>query len=176
MAQRAVVDLDIDVRERDVDRMLSAVNTMLQPLQLMGFLSATISPYIRTRARDRFRTEGDEVSGPWAPLRQATQDFRAHSNLPIAPSHPINRRTDDLFDYITNSPDAVMALPGVGAQLTYPGNPPTNPWTAEKVKTAQGGKTKPKTVARPVLGLGMNDLVYVVGALTLGIKKVGRFL
>lgn len=172
--QRALVDLDIDVQEGDVERMLEAVNTFLSPFALMGFLSSTVSPYIRKRAKDRFRTEGDEVSGKWAALRPATQDFRENSNLPISPKHPINRRTDDLFDYVTNSPDAVTALPGIGAQLTYPGKTPTNPWVTEKVKTAQKGKARPKTVPRPVLGVGMNDLVYVVGAIALGIKAVGN--
>lgn len=174
MAQDRLVNLDIDVREADVMNMLTAVDSFLSPMALMGFLTTTVSPYIRKRAKDRFRSEGDEVSGKWAALRPATQDFRLHSQLPISPDHPINRRTDDLYDYVTNSPDAVMAIPGVGAQLTYPGRPASNPWTAEKVRTAQGGKANPRTVARPVIGVGINDLTFVIGAITLGIKAIGR--
>jgi hypothetical protein len=173
MARNVGVDVDIEVE--DVESMLSALNTFFNPLAMMGFLQASVAPVIRQRARERFLTEGDDVSGAWAPLEPVTQQIRGSSNLPISPDHPINRRTDDLYTYITQSNAEVIPLGSFGAQMTYPGSPPTGPWTAKKVETAQVGRNKPRTVPRPVLGLSMVDLTYVIGALGIGIKKAGGF-
>src|SRR5687768_2482194 len=118
--------------------MLMQVNTVLSPLGMMGFLSGVVSPFIRERARARFSEEGDDVTGRWRPLADSTVDIRSRMDLPISGEHPINRRTDDLYDHITASPDDVFPIPG-GAQLTYPGVAATG-WLEEKVKTAQSGK------------------------------------
>lgn len=119
--------------------------------------------------------EGDEVVGRWAPLMPSTQEIRQHSNLPIGAEHPINRRTGDLYQYITQSPDAVTNLGGQGAMLTYPGSQPISPAMSQKLSTAQKGRPNPRTVARPVLGVGMADLVYVIGQLAVGIKAAGGY-
>lgn len=179
MARDFAVDVDISVQEQDVERMLMGVNTFLNPLALMGFLSGAVAPFIRQRAEQRFFSEGDDVSGPWAPLEPATQEIRQQMN--VGGAGPINRRTDDLFDYITQSPDEVTPLGAFGAQLTYPSpNAPQRPYTAIKVQTAQIGKGKQsatgnKTPPRPVLGLGITDLTHVIAALGVGIRKAGGF-
>lgn len=168
------ISMDIDVQEQDVERLLNSVNTVLNPISMMGFLSLTVAPFIRRRAEARFAGEGDDVSGKWAPLSPATQEIREGLDLPISGDHPINRRTDDLYTYITKSPDEVMPLGGMGAQLTYPSPSATiNPGIEEKMKTAQQGRRNPHTIPRPVLGLGIGDLTYVVGALGIAVRKAG---
>jgi hypothetical protein len=165
----------IHVQDADVERMLSAVNTVLSPLHMMGFLKAKVAPFIRQRASARFASEGDDATGKWAALLATTQDIRSHLNLPISPSHPINRRTGELEEYITKSDSDVFPLGMSGAQLTYPGSSPTGRALSEKLSTAQQGRTRPLTTSRPVLGLSMTDLSYVIGALGVEIKAAGRF-
>lgn len=167
----ADVLVDIQVHEDDVMRMLNNAELYFSPLGMMGLLTSTVSPYVRQRIRNRFEQMGDDVTGPWLPLAPATQEIRQNSNLPIAGDRPINRRTDAMYDYLTSSPDSVFPLGSSGAQLTYPGNLPSNPWTAEKVKTAQAGKVKPNTPARPVLGLGIQDLVFVISSIGVGLSR-----
>ena len=172
MVTRVVADVTVDTD--DVERMLMGVNSFLEPYSLMGFLTETVSPYIRGRAKARFASEGDDASGKWAPLHPVTMEIRARSNLPIAPDHPINRRTGDLEAYITGSPDSVEALGGQGAQLTFPGVGTTDAAMQQKVETAQIGRNKPQTGPRPVLAFGMTDLAYVIGAIGIGIQSAGR--
>lgn len=155
--------------------MLTAVNTVLNPLHMMGFLKAKVAPFIRQRAAARFASEGDDATGKWAALMPATQEIRSHLNLPISPTHPINRRTGELETYITQSDSDVFPLGMSGAQLTYPGSAPTGRALSEKLATAQKGRNHPLTTDRPVLGLSMTDLSYVIGALGVEIRTAARF-
>lgn len=161
----------LDVHPEDVENVLMRLNMALSPVGMMGFLSTTVAPFIRRRASARFAGEGDDVVGKWLPLAESTVDIRSRMNLPIGGEHPINQRTGDLYDYITESPADVQPLP-MGAQLTYPGVAATG-WLEEKVKTAQTGKTHPATPPRPVLGLGVQDLAFVMGSLGIAIQKAG---
>lgn len=169
----AYIDFDIRVKDRDVERMLTAVNTVISPLGMMGFLKSVATPYVRTRAAQRFASEGDDVSGKWAPLQPATQEIRERLDLPISADHPINRRTGDLEAYITQSDSDVQAF-GMGAQMTYPGKLPGSRALNEKMSTAQTGRAHPSTVKRPVLGLGITDLAYVIGGIAVAIKEAAR--
>lgn len=154
--------------------MLMAVNTVLSPLGMMGFLKGVVTPYVRLRAAQRFANEGDDTVGKWAPLQPQTQEIRERLDLPIGPAHPINRRTGELESYITQSDSDVVSAAG-GAQLTYPGNAPTGRAIQQKMETAQKGRSRtPMTVPRPVLGLGITDLAYVIGQLGITIKEAAR--
>ena len=147
-----------------VSAMLTRMDTALNPIAIGEFLGITVDPYIRKRAKSRFASEGDDVTGAWAPLADTTQDFR--KNQGFGPDHPINIRTGELENYITGTPGGVVANAS-GALLTSPGNPPSVEMGLEtKVKTAQGGKTYPSTPARPVMGVNEQDLSTVLTALT----------
>jgi hypothetical protein len=150
-----------------VERMLFALETSLNPVAVAGFLGAVVDPYLRGRASDRFASEGDDVTGGWAPLKDATQEIRSNSGYGAA--HPINKRTGELEDYIVNAPHNLSAAPW-GASLTLPGTTPTGE-LFDKVETAQHGRDR--TVPRPVLGMNERDLVFVLTALAQYIEKRG---
>ena len=136
-----------------VSRMLTWLQMKLSNHGMMAFLAGAVYPYIKERAEQRFTSEGDDASGQWAPLRDATQHWRQSQGF--SPQHPINVRTGELYRYITQSTAAIMPTPK-GTIMRYPGKQ-ARAHLREKVKTAQKGKAKPSTVARPVLVLGVRD-------------------
>lgn len=164
----AVVSVQAWADSREVEVMLAGMDTRLSETALAGFLGAHIDPYLRKRAKERFRSEGDDVTGAWVPLASATVNIREGLGFPGA--HPINKRTGELENYITaGSFNSGIPLSGVGAMLEFPGRPATGE-LKKKVETAQGGKKasagQRATPARPVLGVNERDLAYTVASLT----------
>lgn len=157
-----VVDLFYDVQSGGVEQMLNRLDANLSGIALGKFLGVKVDQYIRLRAAGRFASEGDDVTGPWAPLADSTKDIRA--NQGFGPG-PINRRTGELEDYVVGTGGLVAVMVGQ-AVYTGPGVPPSGKGLMEKVKTAQGGKSYPNTKARPVIGINEQDLFWVLAALS----------
>lgn len=164
------VGLEMVMQDKDAENMLNKVEYLLQSTGLALFLGEEVGPYLRERAQARFKGEGDDVVGKWAPLKPATRMIRANNpNWPVGPDHPINVRTGELEDWVTQS--AWDAHPtGMGATLKYPSKNPTGE-LRKKVVTAQKGKAFPSTVARPVLGVNPADLVFVTTRLAFYLIK-----
>jgi hypothetical protein len=156
------IDFDIDVEKRSVEALLMRLDTALSPPAIAQLLGGPVQEYVKRRAAQRFANEGDDVVGAWAPLQPATQAIRAQEGY--GADGPINRRTDELMNYIVGSPGRTV-MHSLGATLTYPGNPPTGE-TKAKVQTAQIGKPYPQTPPRPVLGLGEQDLIEILTILS----------
>lgn len=169
------LDFEIVGTKHGVERMLAVLDTALSPIGISAFLGGAVGPYLKERARDRFINEGDDVSGRWAPLKQSTVERRERGDWAVSGAHPINVRTHELQNYITQSSWAVTPTP-VGASLAYPGKRTSKKSLREKVKTAQQGKTHPSTVARPVLGMNEHDLGYVVAMLAFHVQGTGRWM
>lgn len=157
--------MEVVVEEGAVRQMLERIDTALNPLAIAEFLGHKVDPYLRKRARARFSNEGDDASGKWAPLQEATQQIRA--SMGYGPSHPINRREDELYNYVTQTQGRVSIEP-LGASLTFPPNYPGGD-LGEKLTGAQLGGTTPSGrswPARKVYALGESDLQFVLLALT----------
>lgn len=120
---------------------------------LSTYMRQSVIPWLRGRADARFDSEGDEVSGKWAQLTYATSQIRDW--MGYGPYHPINVRTGDLKDFIVHASGGLTQTAN-SAELTWPGDA-VSPLLAEKIKTAQSGKSSPNTPARPVIGLGALD-------------------
>jgi hypothetical protein len=160
------INIQIVGNAAGVQAMLTRLENKLLPPNIGAFLKGSVEPFLEMRAQQRFAGEGDDVSGPWAPLQPATQVIRASQGY--GADHPINRRTGQLENYIANSGGAVSFNPA-GATLTYPGAPASGE-LADKVQTAQVGRTNPSTVPRPVLDMNNNDLLAVLTATALYIQ------
>jgi len=165
------IDFDIVGNRRGVQEMLDTVDSALSPVGLAAFLYGAVGPWVKERAQDRFAQEGDDVSGKWAPLQASTVEIRESQGFEGA--HPINRRTGELEEYITQGQVGVVTTPGFG-NLTYPQNPPATKGLKEKLSTAQKGRTSPRTVARPVLGLNERDLGQILVMLAFHVQNEGR--
>lgn len=164
----AFIDIEMVGDSAQVQRMLSYLNGLFSPPGMSAFLAATVGPYLESRARDRFMSEGDDVSGVWAPLESSTEEVRARYQ--VGASGPINRRTGELEDYITGQGWGLTAH-ALGATLQFPKNPPRSQAVREKMTAAQTGRTSPPTVPRPVLGVNERDLAFVVTSLAFLIEK-----
>jgi hypothetical protein len=169
--------LHMTVSKRKLDASLDRLIFMLSAEGMAAWLGVNVGPWLRHRAAERFASEGDDVTGPWAPLSPATQAIRAEGPWPVGPDHPINRRTGELENWVVQGgwfayPDGTL-----GASLQYPKDEPVGE-LREKVKVAQIGRPqsmgpdKPMTVARPVLGLNEADLAFVMTALSMDIQDV----
>lgn len=162
------IDIQMEGNAKQVTHMLSRLYLSLDPSMLTVFLGSTVETYIKKRASNRFQSEGDDVSGGWAPLEPATWNYRQTQGY--GPAHPINHRTGALENYIVGTPG--RAYPhSLGATLVYPGSPPTGD-TKTKVSVAQSGQSfKPITVPRPVLGMNETDLTAVMTSLSLYLAR-----
>jgi len=151
----------------DVEARLNALDTAVSPMALMRFLGFQVDPYIRSRAGARFNSEGDDVSGEWAPLSSAT--VRIRESLGFPGEHPINRRTGELEDFITQHRSLVVAIGG-GASLVAPGSQPTGELRDKLERAQQGDDRAP---ARPVLGMNEQDLAAVLTLLATHVVTFG---
>lgn len=159
-----------EVEVASVEKMLLGVFEALSGPGLAFFLQETVTPFLRNRGQLRFTNEGDDVSGKWAPLKPATVEIRSmNPDWGVGGDHPINVRTTELERWITQSDSTVMPNP-LGATLTYPGGTPSTS-IVDKMETAQKGRTEPKTVPRPVLGVNETDLLFVLSELSLFIAQ-----
>lgn len=155
------IDITIIGDDAGVERMLQRLEFVTSPIGMEMFFRGMVDPYLRQRAQTRFDQEGDDVSGPWAPLSPSTVMIRSQKGY--GGEHPINVRTSELENYITGTRSQTVQL-GAGAELTFPGQVAVGE-LAQKLETAQIGKDYPRTVPRPVLGVNDQDLLAVLTGL-----------
>ena len=170
MSKPYVIGLQIIGDDRGVTALLSNLERALEPPSIASFLGSRVDPILRKRAKDRFRMEGDDVSGGWVPLASSTQAIRASQGY--GPAHPINKRTGQLEDYITGYRPDISIDPGLGASINFPGGSPQGD-LADKLKVAQSGALFPRTPARRVLGVNEKDLELIMIALSRHIAQGG---
>lgn len=161
MASSGSVRIVVDVDSENVEQMLARTSLALSAVGMFIFLNGAVGPWLKRRAEDRFAAEGDDVSGKWLPLEAYTTQIRSAGGY--GAEHPINKRTGELENYITQGGADVISAGGF-SQLTFPGNAPSAR-EATKVATAQIGALTPSTPARPVLGVNEVDLAFVLAAL-----------
>lgn len=161
------IDIDIVGGKQDVQSMLEHLDSSLSDVGMQLFMNGRVAPFLRERAEQRFQGEGDDAVGKWAALSAPTQEWR--ESFGFAPSHPINKRTGQLEEYILNAPAQVTTRAGF-ALLVWPDAPPSDSLTAKKLRVAQQGWDSPTTPARAVLGLGETDLLHALTQLALHIQ------
>lgn len=153
-----------------VDTAIKHLQGKLDNSGMVKFLGGIIYPFLRSRVTERFSSEGDDASGPWAPLQEATNNWRELGGFPRG--HPINYRTGEMYRFITSA-GATVVPSGAGTVMKYPGQDPPGP-IAKKIRTAQRGRTAPRaTVPRPVLSIGLTDVNFTLGSLALYIQNQG---
>lgn len=156
----------VSVHDKGVQQSLMNLIMLLSPAGATVFLSSTIAPYLAKRGKERFQAEGDDVTGPWAPLKPATVMMRQQAGY--GGEGPINRRTGELEAWIVQ--DSGFSYPtGFGASMRFPGRKPQGE-LKKKVETAQSGRTSPHTVPRPVVGVNENDLLFLMAAMELAVE------
>lgn len=169
------VGISIIGNAKGVEAHLLALDTALNPLAIAALLGAEVTPYLATRAKARFAEEGDDVTGKWAPLSEATQNIRAagaqQGLWSVGPAHPINVRTHEMENYVTSGLGELLPT-AYGAVLQYP-RPQRSADLQKKMKTAQQGDGG-RTPRRPVIGLNERDMTFVLTALAFHIQKVGK--
>ena len=160
-ANLGAVQFDVEVDDSDVQKMLARFDAVLIPTNLAQFLRYVADPWFTGRAISRFRNEGDDVSGAWAPLKPYTVQQRESAGFPG--EHPINHRTGEMERYIAQGSRTFMVA-ATQATMRMPGR--GNASFNQKLKVAQQGAAYPRTVARPVIGMNERDLAVMLHALS----------
>lgn len=171
---QAFVDIEMIGDATGVEYMLKHLERCFSPIGMTDFFNNDVTPYLRERAKQRFEGEGDDAVGQWAPLKETTRWIRANGRNrgewpDISPAHPINVRTHDMETYITQGRGDVLVT-GASASLFYPQRrTPTRKGLDRKVRRAQTGGGN--TVPRPVLGVSLTDLNFIVTKLAFFIQR-----
>lgn len=151
------MELNIYVGAESAEDAITSLVYSTSPPALAYFMHTRALNWLQRRARDRFATEGDDASGGWQLLTDATVNIReAKGFVPIR----INRRTSELHNWVVNAEGAVVTSPSL-TQLTWPG-PAGGGELEEKMRTAQQGKSDPRTPARPVVAVNEVDLMSIL--------------
>jgi hypothetical protein len=160
------LDLLLIGDSRQVENMLTALEGAFDDRALgYDFLQDYVDPVLRRRTEDRFAHEGDDVSGPWAPLSPATVTIRQGQG--IGGAHPINVRTGGMRRHLVEDPPRI-ATHSLGATMWSPGDQGSSKMK-KKVLGAQLGEGN--APARPVLGVNELDLEAVMTQLDNYIDK-----
>lgn len=160
-----------------VREMLDHLDSAFSVMGMGAFMDERIVPYLRTRAQGRFGAEGDGASGKWAPLKPATVKVREQGAATgifagISGSHPINVRTHDLEQYITQGRGEVTFEGNGNVSLHYPRRSAPAGELGKKVRRAQVGDGN--AVPRPVLAINETDLTAVMSHLAYFIQGLGN--
>lgn len=143
------VDLSFLVEDADVQALLLSLELKLGPVEMGGFMSSIVAPYLKERVKARFENEGDDAVGKWAPLAPATVESRIAQGY--GGEHPINIRTHELENFILAAP-AQLTLDPFGVAITI--KPEASGKIENKLQYAQA--------TRPVLGVGVVDLEFIL--------------
>jgi hypothetical protein len=163
-----------DAEYSDMDNTFLRAAGFFDTAGMGWFMENMLGPYLKKIHENRFRNNGDSASGKWAPLSQYSINRRragvqsGEYKVGLR-NNQINRRTYELYDWVVT--DSWKVAPsGSGAALVYPGSLPGDALLTEKLFTAQHGKAKPLTVARPVLGIGPRQGARMVTMMAAGLE------
>jgi hypothetical protein len=169
----SILDFEIVGDSAGVERLLGHLHSSLSASAMTNFLNTKIGPYLQQRAKARFRGEGDDVVGGWAPLSEATMSFRRAGRerqlWSVGDAHPINVRTGELENYITGGFDPAYPTT-LGATLLFPHRSNKGgKKIREKMTMAQKGSERGP--ARPVLGVNERDATFVLVELAFHVQS-----
>lgn len=157
-----MIGIEPDLME--VIRAVTALQTFVSNPSMSSVLDGPVADILSNRIEQRFASEGDEVSGPWAALKERTNAFREQQGFPT--DHPINERTGNMKRWLTGH--GFITIDPEGPNYSLPGDDNAgDPFLNAKLITAQTG-TNPTTggdTPRPVLGLGEVDAELVAEAI-----------
>jgi len=146
------------VDDSHLEALMVRLQSALSPIGMQALLRGPVKEHLQKRIAQRFASEGDDMTGPWEPLKDATVALRESQGFPG--DHPINFRTGEMYEYLTSGPEDFTGSTTVSV-LTMPGDAGSTE-VREKVRTAQQGLAYPNTVPRPVLGLDEEDAAVIL--------------
>lgn len=155
MATRATSSVKVDIRsaERDIHTLLRTTT----PTSLAGYLTSIASPHFSRRANERFN-QGDNASGAWAQLSEATKEIR--HNLGYYDDKKINERTGKLKKALIR-PSIRVSQDIVGTTMEWPSGE-AEYGMKERLAQAAGRRKGP---ARYVIAYDLNDVAYLLNTM-----------
>jgi len=153
-----------EAEDLGVTKVLTALDRAIDSASLAFWMQGEAKHHLSERAAIRFSGEGDDVSGPWAPLSPVTIADRLRQQYG---SGPILHRSGGLEDYIVNA-SGTMTMDPSGVTFQTP-EPTGDPVLQAKFNTAQSG-ARGVVPARPVVGLNETDAATLLNSLAMSIQ------
>lgn len=145
--------INIQVEMGRLLKRMTALQDAISPEAIAQHHAATTTGFLKNRVLSRFESEGDDVSGKWAPLSDYTVQDRAARGFP--PAHPILRRTGALRKWVMDSPPATT-----GETFMWPSKlPPNNSHIAFAYWGAQVGRSN--MPRRRIVVVNMADFLTI---------------
>lgn len=155
------INVTVDSVDTIID--LTMIGVGLSGPSMAAWLNTVASPILQERAQQRFLSEGDSASGPWAELKYPTVQIRRAGRYGFdGGAHPINVRTKELLNFVVEN-QGDLAFSTDAAVLLWPTVPSGE--LEDKYKTAQLGRDSPPTVPRPVVAWDETDLVLLLSGM-----------
>lgn len=156
--------VEVNVDPFDVDMMVDRVWDVLRGDRLVEFLTGPAHDHLEEEIVQRFAYEGDNKSGDWPPLAEATMAIR--QRMGFSPDE-VNIRTTEMFQTLVQDYDA-FPTGAASATMILPGSAAEDGAVAEKIRTAQQGRANNPipgfgpTPPRPVLAVDETDMVALL--------------
>ncbi|URG17386.1 head-to-tail connector protein [Rhodococcus phage Mbo2] len=159
----------VSVNSARVDRLLKTLINNTSDAILSTALAGSIHQHLQRRMVKRFAAGGDDASGTWTPLSEATLEIRQSLGFTRGDRKgQINVRTGHMKDQLTKSKPDVSVTP-VAVALSFPGNGISErPDMFHRTQQALGNRRGP---ARPTLAYNETDVAVILTSLA---KAVGR--
>ena len=147
--------INIQVEMGRLLKRITALQDAISPEAIAQHHAATTAGFLKNRVLSRFESEGDEVSGKWAPLSDYTVQDRVQKGFP--PTHPILRRTGALRKWVMDSPSATT-----GETFMWPSKlPPNNSHIMFAYWGAQVGNPGGNLPRRRIVVVNMADFLTI---------------
>lgn len=138
----------------EMDRLLLKMKRLsesIEPQSIAEHHKATTTSYLRSRTSARFKGQGDDVTGPWKPLKAYTVEERIR--LGFGGTSPILKRTGSLMSWVEKVPPKSQAETYIWPSVT----PPNNSHMMYAFIAAQRGRTHPATSRRRIVAVNLQD-------------------
>lgn len=149
-------NISVEVNIAEAMGMLGRADRAISTFNLATILEGPVEEYMQQRAEVRFGQEGDDASGKWLELTQATKSIRRKKGYPES---PINVRTGEMRNWVTHA-EGQLVLFGEDLALLWPGEEPMGE-LADKIMHAQAGDRETRTPPRPVIAANETDLAAI---------------
>lgn len=158
---------------KEVEDALEAGQANLSTLALVSLVRNILIPIASEASKDAIATQRAPSGKKWRPLKDSTMRVRAGlRHLGIGPAAPINKRTGALERFLQEAGTELVVGDGIiqGAWPALISQDSTRLMYA--FHTAQGGSSRWRTPARPVVGLAPTSIGLMDGMMRVYVDQL----
>ncbi|UYL87041.1 hypothetical protein SEA_HOLLOW_20 [Gordonia phage Hollow] len=151
-----MAEISYTVSTKRVQLRIRAIEQRISASGMAAFFMSVGHLHFQQRVSERFAQEGDDASGNWLPLADATLKEKAKAGYPPY----INVRTGAMRAYLENAPGYIIGGGKQGTSFGWPRAAPSKN-LQDRIKLAQFGdfENGREVPARPVIAADATDMM-----------------